>query len=109
MHFVPPATAISIVSNPAVAKRNSGRPPRTMSRLPALLRKRPRFQEMVMDMQEMQIHEYAQALLNTHGDKAIVEAARRANEFEQKGDKEQSAVWRHIEGALKEMRGPRAS
>jgi hypothetical protein len=62
-----------------------------------------------MKMQEIQIHDYARQLLEAHGDKAVAEAARKAREFEQQGESEQAETWRHIEAALKLMRGPHAS
>jgi hypothetical protein len=62
-----------------------------------------------MRMQEIQIHDYARQLLEAHGDKAVAEAAQKACEFEQQGESEQAETWRHIEAALKLMRGPHAS
>jgi hypothetical protein len=60
-------------------------------------------------MEEVEIHEYARQLLEARGDRAIVEAAQKAQEFEQRDEKEQAETWRHIEAALKLMRGPTAS
>ncbi len=59
-----------------------------------------------MLMQEIDIRDYARQLLETHGSKAIAEAAQRACEFEKEGKFEQAEIWRHIEAALKTMRGP---
>jgi hypothetical protein len=62
-----------------------------------------------MKMQEIDIHDYARQLLDAHGDKAVVEAAQKACALEQQGQTEQAETWRHIEAALKLMRGPRES
>ena len=62
-----------------------------------------------MLMQEIDIHDYARQLLEAHGGKAIAEAAQRACEFEKEGKFEQAETWRHIEAALKTMRGPHVS
>jgi hypothetical protein len=62
-----------------------------------------------MRMQETQIYDYARQLLDAHGDKAVAEAARKACEFEEQGENEQAETWRHIEAAIKSMRGPHAS
>jgi hypothetical protein len=62
-----------------------------------------------MRMQETEIHDYARQLLEAHGDKAVAEAAQRACEFEKRGEAEQAETWRHIEAALKLMRGPHVS
>jgi hypothetical protein len=62
-----------------------------------------------MRMQEIQIHDYARQLLEAHGDKAVAEAAQKAREFETQGESEQAETWRHIEAALRLMRGPHAS
>jgi len=57
-------------------------------------------------MQEAEIHAYARQLYEAHGPKAAAEAAQKARAFEDKGDQEQSLTWRHIEDAIKLMRGP---
>jgi hypothetical protein len=62
-----------------------------------------------MMMLETDIHDLARQLLEAHGDKAIAEAAQRAVTFEKKGNREQAETWRHIEEALKMMRGPHES
>ena len=62
-----------------------------------------------MRMQETEIHDYARQLLEAHGDKAVAEAAQKASALEKQGNNEQAENWRHIESALKAMRGPRAS
>jgi hypothetical protein len=60
-------------------------------------------------MDEITINEYARQLLDAHGDRAVAEAAQRAVASEQRNDKEEAKTWRHIEAALKVMRGPIAS
>jgi hypothetical protein len=60
-------------------------------------------------MEETVITEYARQLMEAHGDRAIAEAAQRAVACERRNDKEGAQTWRHVESALKEMRGPRAS
>jgi hypothetical protein len=60
-------------------------------------------------MQEIDIQDYARQLLEAHGDKAVVEAAQKACACEQQGDGEQAETWRHIEAALKLLRGPHES
>lgn len=62
-----------------------------------------------MRMQEIEIHDYARQLLEAHGDKAVAEAAQKARTLEQQGNNEQAETWRHIEAALKLMRGPHES
>jgi hypothetical protein len=60
-------------------------------------------------MQEIEIREYAQQLSEKYGDKAIVVAANKARAFAEKGNSKEGATWRHIEAALKLMRGPNQS
>ncbi len=62
-----------------------------------------------MRMGEIEIHEYARQMLDAYGDRAVVTAAQRACRYEEKGQSEDAATWRHIESVLKEMRGPRMS
>jgi hypothetical protein len=62
-----------------------------------------------MRMQEIDIHDYARQLLEAHGDKAVAEAAQKASALEKQGQSEQAETWRHIEAALKLMRGPHES
>ncbi|MDR3531317.1 MAG: hypothetical protein P4L90_12295 [Rhodopila sp.] len=57
-------------------------------------------------MREVEINDYARQLLEAHGTHAIVEAAQKALNFERLGENEQAQTWRHIEAALKLMRGP---
>jgi len=60
-------------------------------------------------MREIEIQDYARQLLEAHGDKAVAEAAQKASSLETQGDNEEAATWRHIEAALKLMRGPHVS
>jgi hypothetical protein len=60
-------------------------------------------------MREIEIQDYARQLLEAHGEQAVVEAAQRACACEEKGQAEQAETWRHVEAALKLMRGPHAS
>jgi hypothetical protein len=62
-----------------------------------------------MRMQETDIQDYARQLLEAHGEKAVVEAAQKACALEKEGNNEQAETWRHIEAALKLMRGPHES
>lgn len=60
-------------------------------------------------MEETMISEYARQLREAHGDRAIAEAAQRAVACERRKDKDEARTWRHVEEALKAMRGPNAS
>jgi hypothetical protein len=51
----------------------------------------------------------ARHLFDTHGAKAIAEAAQKAASFEKAGDEAQAKFWRRVENALMEMRGPHES
>ena len=62
-----------------------------------------------MMMHETDIHDFARQLLEAHGSKAVAEAAQRAATFEKEGKTEEAETWRHIEAAIKMMRGPRES
>jgi hypothetical protein len=62
-----------------------------------------------MRMQEIDIHDYARQLLDAHGEKAVVEAAQKARTLEEQGQREEAETWRHIEAALKLMRGAHES
>jgi hypothetical protein len=62
-----------------------------------------------IEMTEIGIYDYARQLFEAHGPKAIAEAAQKACVFERQGDSEQAETWRHIEDALKLMRGPHLS
>ena len=60
-------------------------------------------------MREAEINDYARQLLEAHGAQAVVEAAQKAVNCEKLGANEQAETWRHIEAALKLMRGPHQS
>ena len=60
-------------------------------------------------MRELEINARARQLMDTYGVQAIVEAARKAVDLEAQGETEQARDWRHIEDALKLMRGPHQS
>jgi hypothetical protein len=62
-----------------------------------------------MRMQEIEVYDFARQLLEAHGDKAVAEAAQKACTLENQGEREQAETWRHIEAALKLMRGPHES
>ena len=56
-----------------------------------------------------QIHTIARQMLERHGASAIAKAAKNAIACERKGEAEEASEWRHIEGAMKIMRGPHQS
>lgn len=58
---------------------------------------------------EIQIHTIARQMLERHGFEAIAQAAQNALACESKGDTEEAKEWRHIEEAMKIMRGPHQS
>jgi hypothetical protein len=58
---------------------------------------------------EMQIHTIARQMFEKHGLEAIARAAQKALASERKGDTEEAKEWRHIEEAMKMMRGPHQS
>jgi hypothetical protein len=60
-------------------------------------------------MTEVQLHTIARQMLEKHGFGAIAEAAQRAQTCESKGETEEAKEWRHIEDAIKIMRGPHQS
>jgi hypothetical protein len=62
-----------------------------------------------MRMRETEIQDYARQLLEAHGARAIAEAAQKASACEEQGQQEQAETWRHVEAALKLMRGPHAT
>ena len=62
-----------------------------------------------MRMHESEVYDYARQLLEAHGDKAIAEAAQKACALEKQGESENAETWRHVEAALKLMRGARES
>jgi hypothetical protein len=58
---------------------------------------------------ELKFHEIARQMLEKHGFEAIAQAARLAQACEAKGDADEAREWRHIEDAMKIMRGPHQS
>ena len=58
---------------------------------------------------EMQVHDIARQMLEKHGQEAIAKAAQKALACECSGDAEEAREWRHIEDAIKMMRGPHQS
>jgi hypothetical protein len=58
---------------------------------------------------EIQIHVIARQMIEKHGFEAIAQAARNASACESKGDAKDAREWRHIEDAMKIMRGPHQS
>jgi len=62
-----------------------------------------------MMMQEIDVHDFARQLLEAHGGKAVAEAAQKASALEKEGKTDEAKTWRHVEAALKAMRGPHQS
>jgi hypothetical protein len=60
-------------------------------------------------MPETQVHVIARQMLEKHGFEAIAQAAQNAIASEKKGDVEDAKEWRHIEAAMKLIRGPNQS
>lgn len=60
-------------------------------------------------MKATEIHDVARRLFEAHGVPAIAEAAQKAATYEKEGDQDQAEIWRRVEAALKEMRGPHSS
>ena len=60
-------------------------------------------------MPETQVHTIARQMLEKHGPAAIATAAQKAQACEKGGDAEEAREWRHIEEAMKMMRGPHQS
>jgi hypothetical protein len=58
-------------------------------------------------MNTADISALARHLFETHGAKAIAEAAQKAEFFIRAGDTAQVKTWERVEAALREMRGPR--
>ena len=57
-------------------------------------------------MRESEIHSYPRQLLEAHGAKAIAEAAQNTIDLEAKGEVQLAKTSRHVEDAMKLMRGP---
>ncbi|HZP93217.1 MAG TPA: hypothetical protein VFB20_10085 [Burkholderiales bacterium] len=60
-------------------------------------------------MSETQVHTIARQMLEQHGMAAIAQAAQKAQACEKRGEDEDAKEWRHIEDAMKAMRGPHQS
>ena len=60
-------------------------------------------------MSEMQISVIARQMLQKHGFEAIAQAAQHAQVCEGRGDAEEAREWRHVEDAIKIIRGPHQS
>lgn len=60
-------------------------------------------------MDTTKIHDLARRLYKAHGPSAVAEAARKAVCCEKEQDHEQARIWRRIEAALLEMKGPNYS
>jgi hypothetical protein len=60
-------------------------------------------------MSEIQVHTIARQMLEKRGLEAIARAARNALACENRGDTDEAWEWRHIEDAMKMMRGPHQS
>jgi len=58
---------------------------------------------------EIQVHTIARQMLEKHGFEAIAQAAQKALACASKGETEEAEEWRHIENAMKLMRGPHQS
>lgn len=60
-------------------------------------------------MKATDISSMARHLFETHGAKAIAEAAQKSASFALAGDEEQAKTWRRVEAVLMEMQGPHES
>jgi hypothetical protein len=60
-------------------------------------------------MSEIQVHTIAAQMFERHGPSAIAQAAQQALACESRGEAEEAREWRHIEDAMKAMRGPHQS
>jgi hypothetical protein len=60
-------------------------------------------------MSQTQIHTIARQMIEQHGLTAIAQAAQNAQACERKGQTEEASEWRHVEDAMKMMRGPHQS
>ena len=58
---------------------------------------------------ETQIHTIARQMFEQHGAAAIAQAAQKAQACESRGETDEAREWRHIEEAMKMMRGPHQS
>jgi hypothetical protein len=58
---------------------------------------------------ETQVHTIARQMFEKHGPAAIAQAAQQAQACESRGETDEAKEWRHIEDAMKMMRGPHQS
>jgi len=58
---------------------------------------------------ELQIHVIARQMFEKHGFEAIAQAAQNAIACEGRGETDEAREWRHLEDAMKMMRGPHQS
>jgi hypothetical protein len=58
---------------------------------------------------EIQIHTIARQMFEKHGGAAIAQAAQNAIACEKRGETDEATEWRHLEEAMKMMRGPHQS
>jgi hypothetical protein len=58
---------------------------------------------------ELKIHVIARQMFEKHGFEAIAHAAHNAVACESRGETEEASEWRHLEDAMKMMRGPHQS
>jgi hypothetical protein len=58
---------------------------------------------------QTQVHTIARQMFEKHGPAAIARAAEQAVACESSGNDEEAREWRHIEEAMKMMRGPHQS
>ena len=58
---------------------------------------------------EVQVHTIARQMIEKHGFEAIARAAQNAVACESRGEADEASEWRHIEDAMKLMRGPHHS
>jgi hypothetical protein len=60
-------------------------------------------------MNAIEIQDQAHRLYEARGAASIAEAAQKAVQLEEKGNKSEAATWRRIETALRMMHGPKMS
>lgn len=60
-------------------------------------------------MLAIDIQQHARKLRDAHGERALAEAAQRAQGYEKQGDSGEAHTWRRIEAALRQMQGPHVS
>ena len=98
------ACAAGRIETSGSTARESGRRQASVSAVPGVVE----HEESDM-MSEIQVHVIARQMFEKHGLEAIVQAAQNDQACENKGDTEEAREWRHIEDAMKMMRGPHLS